>query len=149
MSWTDIDGKVSINDGNFFIEITLDDRVMYVQYTGEELQFYDSNGLEYASELYLEDYGDPIAATQAFIQEQREDNSGFVSDGEEAEGEQNDMEFPDLLQQLRQQAKPERKLLIHTYGNKFKQYKNYSATERNFNARVIRSSRSGLNTKNP
>lgn len=44
---------------------------------------------------------------------------------------------------LRKMANVDRQLEIHTYGIKFKQYKNYSKTDRNFNALVITGNKSG------
>ena len=40
-------------------------------------------------------------------------------------------------------ATKSRDLEIHTYGNKFKQYKHYNKTDCNFNALVITSSKVG------
>jgi hypothetical protein len=147
--WSDIEGIEIINeysDGSMLAKFELDDRQMFIEYDGTDLYFYGSNGLEYESKLYLEDHKCPILASKVFMDEHREDNAGF-DEFSDAESESGSDMYPDILQQLALQGTKGRQLIIHTYGNKFKQYRNYK-TECNFNALVIQSNTSGLNLKN-
>lgn len=104
-----------------------------------ELLFYDTEGVEYDSGLYLEEHEqDPLAAAKHFIKDHQEDRAGFEEEIEPVTVTSS--EFWDELQAKSSEHR-NRKITVHTYGNKFKKYKRYTETQKNFNALVINTER--------
>lgn len=121
-------------------KLLIKDRTYIIEHNhiNNNIQITDNQGIEYDESIYLENTLNVADATMKFLHDQHV-VAGFNVD------EEVDLDIPkfnrwtDLIKQIKPNVL--RILNIETYGNMFKQYKNYTRVQKRFNALVICSSK--------
>lgn len=107
-------------------------RTLRAEVISDKLYLSDSDNVEYDAEAYLKEAEDNVErAARLFFEQEAADAAGFGGAADEEIDRTTFWEF------LAKQAKNDRPLVIETFGNKFKQYKNYTGVQKKFNALVI------------
>lgn len=124
----------------YFGKVTNDRKICVYNSLGKEYKDKVNEYVKLAYENSMDKYSVPAFVMSEFKSDIFDD-AGFVSD-DDIDDNYNIQSDP-FWEVLRGIATINRKLEIYTYGIKFKQFKNYSKTDCNFNALVITGSKMG------
>lgn len=113
-------------------------RTLRAEVIAGELYLSDSDGAEYDAETYLDETGrDVERAAHLFFEQEAADAAGFDGGAPPLD----EVDRTTFWEFMAGHAKRDRPLVIETFGNKFRQYKNYTGVQKKFNALVIASSK--------